>query len=73
MEKALILLILWNQPDGSQVEIVAARNLTFAECDAAQRSVWRMPQEIAGHDAQGAFPVIDAACVYPAQLSADSD
>lgn len=68
--KTLILLLIFNMPDGSSVEIAWKRDLAFAECDAMQRAIWNTPQEVAYYDDQGPVPAVDAACVYPAQLSA---
>lgn len=67
--KTLILLLLINNADGTQAEIVIGRNLSFAECDAGQRAIWDTPQGVAYYDDQGPVPMIDAACVYPVQLS----
>lgn len=67
--KTLIFVILLNLQNGQQQEIVVARDLDFATCDAMQRAVWDTPGEIAYVDEQGPVPMLDAACVYPAQLS----
>lgn len=69
--KSLILLLLLNQPDGSQLEIALLRNLDAATCNRMAAEIWSAPQEIIGHDEYGPIPNIDAACVYPIQLSAN--
>lgn len=68
--KTLLLLLIFNQPDGSSVELVWRSGLSFAECDAMQRAIWNGPGEVAYYDDHGPVPALDAACVYPAQLSA---
>lgn len=68
--KTLIFLLLLNQPNGTQTEIVVARDLSYAQCDVMQRSVWDAGSETIGEDAEGPIPAIDAACVYPVQLVA---
>ena len=68
--KTLILLLIFNQPDGSAIEMAWKRELTFAECDAMQKAIWNSPVDVAYWDDQGPVPVIDAACVYQTQLSA---
>jgi hypothetical protein len=66
--KALIFLLLLNQPNGAQTEIIVARDLTFEQCDLMQRNVWNAGAETIGRDAEGPIPAYDAACVYPVQL-----
>lgn len=66
--KTFILLLILNQPDGSAVELQWKRGLAWEECDALQRDIWDTPQAVAFYDAQGPVPVLDAACVTPAQL-----
>lgn len=68
--KTLLLLLIFNQPDGSQVEIVWKRDLDRTTCQHMAESIWNSPGEVAYWDDQGPVPALDAACVYPAQLSA---
>lgn len=67
--KTMILLLIINLPDGSSQELAWKRDLSFAECDRLQRQIWDAPGDVAYWDDQGPVPVLDAACVYPAQLS----
>lgn len=68
--KTLLLLLIFNQADGSSVELVWRSGLDRAECQAMAESIWNGPGEVAYYDDQGPVPALDAACVYPAQLSA---
>lgn len=68
--KTLILLLIFNLPNGEAQEIAWKRDLTFAECDRLQREIWDVGSDVAYYDDQGPVPAIDAACVYPEQLSA---
>jgi hypothetical protein len=67
--KTLLFVILLNLPNGSQQEVVVARDLDFATCDRMQRAIWDAPTEAAYVDAEGPVPLVDAACMYPAQFS----
>ena len=68
--KTLVLLLLLNQPDGSQIEIRLNSDLmTREDCERAAEAIWNVPGPVAYVDAEGPVPLIDAACVYPAQLS----
>lgn len=67
--KTLILLVILNLPDGTSQEIAVARGLDFPTCNAMQQAVWAAGSPVAYVDDQGPVPAIDAACVYPVQLS----
>lgn len=68
--KTLILLLIFNMPNGESVEIAWKRDLAAGECRALAEGIWNAGSEIAYWDDQGPVPALDAACVYPAQLSA---
>ena len=68
--KTLILLLIFNMPDGSSQEIAWKRGLGAEECAAMAQSIWDTPQDVAYWDDQGPVPAVDAACVTPEQLSA---
>lgn len=67
--KTLILLLIINLPNGESQEIAVARGLDRPTCDAMAKSVWDAGSPVAYYDDQGAVPALDAACVYPVQLS----
>lgn len=61
--KTLILLILLNDPSGSQL-IQSATELPEPVCLQMQQSIWNGSSPVIGHDDMGDIPAIDAACVY---------
>jgi hypothetical protein len=67
--KTLILLLIFNLPSGESIELTWKRGLSFDECDRLQNEIWNSGSEIVGHDAYGPIPAVDAACIYPTQLS----
>lgn len=64
----LALVILINFSNGSQITIPLNTDMTFAECDAGQRSVWTQEFETVAIDEEGPIPEIDAACIDPNQI-----
>lgn len=66
--KTLVLLLLLNNPDGSQEIVSRSLPMVAAECDALQRAVWAMPETVNPvqfMDEDGPAQRFDAACVDP--------
>jgi hypothetical protein len=63
-ETLFALVLIFSPTPQYQTEEVYARNLPFATCDAAQKSIWAEDAEIVGLDGEG-FPIpsFDAYCV----------
>ena len=62
--KTLLLTLLINNPDGSQVEISRSIPMSFQDCDTMQKNVWNMPNNpVAFIDENGIANRYDAACL----------
>lgn len=64
--KTLVLLLLLNNPDGSQEVVSRSVPMVAAECDTLQRAVWAMPESanpVQFIDENGPAQRLDAACV----------
>ena len=64
--KTLVLLLLLNNPDGTQETVARSLPMVAAECDALQRAVWAMPEStnpVQFVDENGPAQRLDAACV----------
>lgn len=58
------LVLIFSPNADAWTEERYANNLSFEQCDSAQRAVWAMESEIVGYDDEGrAIPSIDAYCV----------
>lgn len=64
--KALVLLLLLNNPDGTQSIISQSPEMAFAHCEALAHAVWAMPETanpVVASSPEGPLQRYDAACV----------
>ena len=68
MNSIFALVLIFNTAPMEGTEEAWRGNLTFEQCDNAQREIWSQDWRIVGYDESGALFEVDAYCVEMERL-----